>query len=431
MCWLEWPLREHTHYRVNDAPSTAAASAPLSFALVLSAGAGVLILAMGIGRFSYTPILPDMLASGVLSLRSAGLVAGANFAGYFVGAIVATALSAPLVVRRLLIASLVLLVLTTEAMALGTSTNDFIAIRFVAGIASGIAFVYGIAIAIDTLGRIGAQRHTLLIFLGIGIGISASGLIIAGLQALGADWRDLWWGMSVLALPVFGVTVWGFDRMAGAAPAAAATSATPEPATPNGSAWPFTALSLGYACFGMGYIIHATYLPTLVRSVPSLEHWATWSWVVVGVAAVPSPFIWSRLSETLGLRGAIAISFVVEAGAALAPFAGLGVAGVAIAAIGLGGTFVGISSLIIARGRAITSMSSNRSIGILTVAFGAGQILGPIFAGYLAADSGGFLWPSVAACGVLVLGAWLSTRPQVSPSSNMMDTHRLSPEAAP
>lgn len=414
---------------MNDAPP--AASAPLSFALVLSAGAGVLILAMGIGRFAYTPILPDMLASGALSLRSAGLVAGANFAGYFAGAVLATAVSAPLAVQRLLIASLVLLVLTTEAMALGTSAGDFIAIRFAAGIASGIAFVYGIAIAIDTMARIGAQRHTLLIFLGIGISISGSGLLIAGLQAIGADWRDLWWGMSVLALPVFGVTVWGFDRVAVAVPASAPTSGAQEPAASNRSAWPFTALSLGYACFGMGYIIHATYLPTLVRSVPSLEHWATWSWVVVGVAAAPSPFIWSRLSDILGLRSAIAISFVAEAIAALAPFAGLGVAGVAIAAVGLGGTFVGISSLIIARGRAITSMSSNRSIGILTVVFGAGQILGPIFAGYLAAGSGSFLWPSVAACGVLLLGAWLSTRPQASPAPALMDTRRLSSEAAP
>lgn len=416
---------------MNDAPSTTAAPGHLSFALVLLAGAGVLVLAMGIGRFAYTPILPDMLASGVLSLRSAGLVAGANFAGYFVGAVVATAFSAPLAVRRLLIASLVLVVLTTEAMALGTSAGDFIAIRFVAGIASGIAFVYGIAIAIDTLGRIGAQRHTLLIFLGIGVSISASGLLIAGLQALGADWRDLWWGMSVLALPAFGVTAWGFDRMAVAAQVSATTAATPGLAAPTRSPWPFTALTLGYACFGMGYIVHATYLPTLVRAVPSLEPWATWSWVVVGIAAAPSPFVWSRLSETLGLRSAIALSFVVEAVAALAPFAGLGIAGVAIAAIGLGGTFVGISSLIIARGRAITSMSSSRSIGILTVVFSAGQILGPIFAGYLAADSGGFLWPSVAACGVLLLGAWLSTRPRTSLSPAIADTTGLPSEATP
>lgn len=407
------------------------APTPLPFALVLAAGAGVLVLAMGIGRFAYTPILPDMLASGVLSLRSAGLVAGANFAGYFVGAIVATAFSAPVAVRRLLIAGLVLVVLTTEAMALGTATIDFIVIRFVAGIASGITFVYGVAIAIDAMVRVGGRRHTLTIFVGIGASIATTGLLVAALQAFGATWRDMWWGMSVFALPVFGITVWGFERIAASAPPPVPGAVPANDLTTRGSAWPFAALALGYACFGMGYIIHATYLPTLVRAVPSLEHWATWSWVVVGIAAVPSPFVWSRLSETLGLRRAIALSFAVEAVAALAPFAGFGVAGVVIAAIGLGGTFVGISSLIIARGRAITAMSSNRSIGILTVVFGAGQILGPIFAGHLAADSGGFLWPSVAACGVLLLGAWLSTRPQSVSSAAAGGIQPLTGEAAP
>jgi len=63
--------------------------------------------------------------------------------------------------------------------------------------------------------------------------------------------------------------------------------------------------------------------------------------------------------------------------------------------------------------------------------FGAGQILGPIFAGYLAADSGGFLWPSVAACGVLLLGAWLSTRPQSVSSAAAGGIQPLTGEAAP
>ena len=409
--------------RVNHPPSVAVGP-PLTLPLVLAACVGMLMLSMGIGRFAYTPILPDMLAAGALTLRSAGLVAGANFASYFIGAIVATAFATPIATRRLMLVALAVVVITAEAMALANSPATFMAVRFVAGFASGIAFVYGTAIGMDTLIRIGARRHALLIFVGIGSSISATGLLVVWLQAIGAHWRDMWWGMSVLAVPVFSVTAWGFDRMLLAVPARLAAAGTPaEAPQPAGSAWPFVALNLGYACFGMGYIIHATYLPTLVRSVPALEHWATWSWVVVGLAAAPSPWVWSYLSERLGVHRAIAISFVVEAIAALAPFAGLGVAGVAIAAIGLGGTFVGISSLIIARGRAITTMASSRSIGILTVVFGAGQILGPIFAGYLAADSGGFLWPSVAACGALLLGAWLSTRPQASAAASPIRTN--------
>jgi len=46
----------------------------------------VLVVAMGIGRFAYTPQVPLMIAAGQLTLTSAGLVAAMNYMGYLVGA---------------------------------------------------------------------------------------------------------------------------------------------------------------------------------------------------------------------------------------------------------------------------------------------------------------------------------------------------------
>jgi len=45
--------------------------------------------ALGIGRFVYTPILPAMLGALSWSKADAGLVASANFLGYFIGALLA------------------------------------------------------------------------------------------------------------------------------------------------------------------------------------------------------------------------------------------------------------------------------------------------------------------------------------------------------
>ena len=46
----------------------------------------VLVVAMGIGRFAFTPQVPLMMTAGQLTLTSAGLVAAMNYLGYLVGA---------------------------------------------------------------------------------------------------------------------------------------------------------------------------------------------------------------------------------------------------------------------------------------------------------------------------------------------------------
>ncbi|HBT67051.1 MAG TPA: MFS transporter, partial [Agrobacterium sp.] len=53
------------------------------------AGALMMASAMGFGRFSFTPILPGMMADVPLSAGDAGIVAAGNFAGYLAGAVLA------------------------------------------------------------------------------------------------------------------------------------------------------------------------------------------------------------------------------------------------------------------------------------------------------------------------------------------------------
>ena len=51
------------------------------------AGMVALAVAMGIGRFAFTPILPMMLHDGLLDLPTGSWLASANYAGYLVGAL--------------------------------------------------------------------------------------------------------------------------------------------------------------------------------------------------------------------------------------------------------------------------------------------------------------------------------------------------------
>src|SRR5688572_249365 len=80
-------------------------------------GAIALASAMGIGRFVYTPILPEMVAALHLTGSEAGLIASANFAGYLIGALIAAGAYFATRRRFWMVTGLALSALTTAAMA--------------------------------------------------------------------------------------------------------------------------------------------------------------------------------------------------------------------------------------------------------------------------------------------------------------------------
>ena len=54
------------------------------------AGLVALAVAMGLGRFAFTPLLPMMLNDGVVDLPTASWLASANYLGYMLGALLCT-----------------------------------------------------------------------------------------------------------------------------------------------------------------------------------------------------------------------------------------------------------------------------------------------------------------------------------------------------
>lgn len=378
----------------------------------LFGGAMALAVAMGIGRFAYTPILPAMQAATHLGTGQAGLLASSNYAGYLVGALAITTLAPRAARGSLLIACLVAVVITTGLMGATTNLVAWGLIRFLSGIASAGVFILATGMVLEALRRHGRLALSGWLYSGVGVGIALSGAIvrIAG-DRLG--WRGDWIGLALLAAAATGLAM---RRLITPAPAPADSTRMgtahreKEPEGPH-MRFVLAALCGAYLLEGTGYIVTGTFLVAIVDRMPGLGAFGPSVWIVVGLAAAPSSIAWARLASRVGYAPALVVAYAVQAAGIALPLRG-GAEAALIAAILFGGTFIGISALTLTLADQLAPRNSARIIGLLTAAFGLGQIAGPTLAGLLAGRSNSFA-PALAAAtamvilaGMLMAAAW-------------------------
>ena len=102
--------------------------------VVALSGLIALAIAMGIGRFAFTPLLPMMEDDAGLSVVAGGWLASANYAGYLLGAL--SAMRLPARPARALRAGLVAVCAATLLMGFTESFMGWLVLRALAGVAS-------------------------------------------------------------------------------------------------------------------------------------------------------------------------------------------------------------------------------------------------------------------------------------------------------
>ena len=352
---------------------------------------------IGIGRFVYTPILPPMVEALSLSKAEAGLIASANFVGYLMGALLA-AVRLPGSRRAWLLIGLALNAVCLAAMAMTSSLPLFLLMRLGAGIASAFCLIFSSALVLDRLAAAGRSGLSALHFAGVGIGIAVSAALVATLGA----WQSMWLASAALAL----VAAVGVVVMVPAedAPSSIAAGA----AARSGYSPAFMILAAAYFLFGFGYIITATFLIDIVRGSPAIRHLEPYAWVLVGLGAAPSVVLWGALGRRIGILPAFAVASLVEAAGVAASVLWLQTMGVVIAALFLGGTFMGLTALGLIGARETGTGDPRGRIALMTASFSVGQILGPSFAGLAYDATGSLAMPSLIAVAALVVAALLS-----------------------
>lgn len=361
-----------------------------------------MLVAMGIGRFVYTPILPMMMQDAGLSASQAGLIASSNYLGYLLGALSAATLRLGGSGRRQLLIALLVSVFTTMSMAWASDYVLFLGLRFLAGIASAWAMVLSSALVIQRLIAMARPAYIAVHFAGVGAGIVLASLLTALSVSAGGDWRSAWLFNGVVALLLCLI-------VARSIPVAEPTATAPQftgSDSEGGAA--FSRLLLAYGLFGFGYVVTATFIVQIVRSASYSLASETLVWILVGAAAAPSVWFWNTIARRIGNGRTFAIACAVEAIGVCTSVLFDHLVALSFSAILLGGTFVGITAIGLVEARARSVRDPRQSLALMTAVFGVGQIVGPGLAGYLRDSTGSFLLPTMLASGALVGAAVLA-----------------------
>lgn len=335
--------------------------------LLAAAGLLSLAVAMGIGRFAFTPMLPLMMREGQLGVAAGGWIAAANYAGYLVGAM--TAARVPLSARALGAVALLGTAALTAAMALPWPAWWGV-LRFAAGVASAWAFV---ATAVWCLGALAQAGRTALgpvVYAGVGAGIALAGLYCWIAAAAGVDAGQLWMQLGVLAL-VLGLTVLAVLHRLPSAGAAMASA-------PASGAASLRGLVICYGLMGFGYILPATFLPVLARSLSDDPRSFGLAWPVFGAMAAISTLLAGWALRHASRLQVWAVCQALMALGALLPSLWLDKFTVTMSALLVGGTFMVITLAGVQEARARAGANPTGAVGRMTAAFAAGQIAGPV-----------------------------------------------------
>jgi predicted MFS family arabinose efflux permease len=336
-----------------------------------------------------------------LSKSEAGLIASVNFVGYLLGALLA-AMPGLVGSRRLwLFGALAISAVTTAAMGLTQMLPAFLGLRLIGGIASAFVLILSSTIVLDRLAEAGRSGLSALHFAGVGTGITVSAVLVAELQHLGESWQVLWLASGA-------VTFVALLAAAGLLPEGSSPTVRSTGEEKGAIDRGLRRLMIAYGLFGFGYVITATFLVAIVRATPTIRPFEPVIWIVFGIAAVPSVTLWTRLAQSIGIPAAFAIACIVEAAGVLASVAWPTTLGVFLAAILVGGTFMGLTALGLMGARARAIGDPRRALALMTGAFGVGQIMGPIFAGFVSDRLGSFTASSIVAALGLLAAALLA-----------------------
>lgn len=369
---------------------------------VLGAGIFSLILALGVARFAYTPLLPLMQQQAGLGLAEGGWLAALNYAGYLSGALAASLISDLHLKDRLYRIGMIVAIASTLLMGLTTDLTVWLLSRFVAGLSSAAAMLFGTGLILNWLIRHNHRPELGIHFAGIGLGIAGCSTAV-WLMSPALDWRQQWFAFTALACLL-------------AVPAlrwlpAPDNSGTTKSGIKLEDRPPSTVFlrvfMAAYFCAGVGYVVSATFIVAIINQLPGMAGHGTKIFLAIGLGAAPACISWDFIARRTGELNALILAAALQIVGILLPLAVDGLIPAIFAALLFGSTFVGMVSLVLTMAGRYYPTKPAKMMGKMTVSYGIAQVLAPAITGWLATQFGNYAGGLWLAAGVMTVGTLL------------------------
>ncbi|MCU5773186.1 MFS transporter [Erwiniaceae bacterium BAC15a-03b] len=328
-----------------------------------------LVVAMGIGRFAFTPQVPLMINEHQLSLTSAALVAAFNYLGYLCGSY--DAMRASRRVEWRLQGGVWGAVVLTLLSACIEGPWWHGVVRFLIGWASGWAMVLVAAWSNEQLLHHGRPGLSAAVFAGPGTGIFISGMLAVVLHALGVSAAFAWGAYGLLALILIALIARFLPRSG----QLHRPESAPEPLvlTPR-----LKRLVLSYSLAGFGYILPATFLSQMAAARFPDSAFAQFVWPIFGGAAVIGIGLGILTRHYSSANTRLAITLWAQALGVFAADLLPGMSGLVLGAVLIGGGFLSVVQLTLQYGRELAPKHARYLAGLLTTGYAIGQLVGPM-----------------------------------------------------
>ena len=279
-------------------------------ARAIFAGLSASLVGIGLARFGYTPLIPPLIEAHWFAAQDVVYLGAANLVGYLVGALVGRPLAARLTARATLRVMMMLASLAFFACAFPLSVSWFFVWRLLSGVSGGIIMVL---VASTVLPHVPVERRGMAsgaIFLGVGVGIAASGTVVPMLLSVGL--RETWLGLGALAL-LLSIASW--FCWPGASPVHAAVAGARPAAPPVGARFDLNVLYVQYALMAIGLVPLMVFLVDYVaRGLGWGTHTAALFWIAYGIGAIAGPMFYGALTDRIGPTRTSQLALCMQAG---------------------------------------------------------------------------------------------------------------------